>query len=105
MYIPKKYGQSKVENCPFCGKIGTTKNKQGLAVCTSHKDETLQDVKCVCGEWLEPREGKWGAYFHCLNCGNINLKKALEGSLQLSSAIKQNKKEITVRSDKLDFLY
>jgi hypothetical protein len=78
MYIPKKYGQSKVDACPFCQKQAVTKNKQGLNVCIAHKDSALPDVKCVCGSYLELKTGKFGPYFNCINCGNINLNKGLE---------------------------
>ena len=78
MYIPKRYGQSKVDQCPFCGRHATTSNPQGVPVCTSHKESKLEDIRCVCGEHLEVRTGKFGAYFSCINCGNVNMKKILE---------------------------
>ncbi len=78
MYIPKRYGQSKIEKCPFCDKHATTSNSQGVPVCTDHKEELLDGLKCACGEYLEVRSGKFGAYFNCINCGNINMRKALE---------------------------
>ena len=108
MYIPKRYGQSKVENCPFCGKIGVTKNKQGVPVCQAHKDSTLDSLKCACGEWLDLNEGKWGPYFTCMNCGNINFKKGLEMNPQIkkhNSEKGDKSKEITVTSDQVDFIY
>jgi predicted RNA-binding Zn-ribbon protein involved in translation (DUF1610 family) len=79
----KTYGQSRQENCPFCGKQGTTTNPQGIPVCAEHKHTKLDDIKCSCGSWLEVREGKWGAYFNCINCGNFNFKKGM--SLQAST--------------------
>ena len=78
MYIPKKYGQSKVSKCPFCEKIGTFKNKQDIPVCSAHKDTNLDDVKCTCGKFLELHSGKWGPYFRCVSCGNVNFNRALE---------------------------
>ena len=78
MYIPKRYGQYKEEKCPFCDDRAIAKNKQGLNVCTKHKDEEIPDIKCVCGSYLELRTGKYGPYFNCINCGNLNLKKGLE---------------------------
>lgn len=109
MYIPKKYGESRVDNCPFCGKISTIKNSQGVLVCRSHKNSKLNNLKCVCGGWLDLNQGKWGPYFHCINCGNKNFKKGLEMNPQATanqpkSDEKQAPKEITVRSDQLDFL-
>ena len=78
MYIPKRYGQSRVDKCPFCGKQATISNAQGVPVCAAHKDSVLKDLKCVCGEYLDIRNGKFGAYFNCINCGNMNMRKALE---------------------------
>jgi hypothetical protein len=77
MYRKKQYGQSQTNTCPFCNKLATSKNKQGITVCRQHTDKML-DLKCACGSWLEIKEGKWGAYCNCLDCGNINFKKALE---------------------------
>jgi len=133
MRIPKRYGQSRVNNCPFCGKISVTKNKQGVPVCIDHKEEMLKDLKCVCGEWLDVQEGKWGPYFRCMNCGNINFNKGMEmnggvkslssekessgseksssekesscSEKSSSSSEKKNPREITVTSDQLDYIY
>jgi hypothetical protein len=112
MYIPKRYGESHIDNCPFCGKIAVTKNKQGVPVCKSHIGEKLKDIKCACGEWLDLQEGKFGSYFKCMRCGNISFKKAIEMNSNFKSTIIQDKtknkeprKEIFVRSDQLDSLY
>ena len=130
MYIPKRYGQSKTEICPFCGKNGVTHNSQGISVCTKHKNEELSDLKCVCGEWLDVKKGKWGPYFSCMRCGNINFKKAMEMNPNIKDKIKlkenvklkenihcnpvkevteektskdkQPRKEITMTSDEID---
>jgi len=107
MYIPKRYGESRIDKCPFCGRTALIKNSQGVPVCQSHKNHKLNDLRCMCGELLELKTGKWGPYFRCINCGNINLKKALEINPP-KSPVKENKstpKEITVRSDEVDFLY
>lgn len=74
----KVYGQSKISTCPFCGKIATRKTETGLEVCPLHTKEQLQEIKCTCGSWLEQRAGKFGPYFNCLRCGNINFNKAME---------------------------
>jgi hypothetical protein len=92
MYIPKRYGESRIDTCPFCGKQGTLKSRQGLIVCAEHKDSILPDIKCVCGSCLDLVTGKFGPYFVCLNCGNINLKKGLE--LLESMDHKQNKTSV-----------
>lgn len=78
MKFRKQYGQSRIDNCPFCGKVATTKNKQDIPVCQKHVNEELKDLKCVCGEWLDLKTGRYGAYFHCLNCGNINFRKGID---------------------------
>ncbi len=78
MYIPKKYGQSKVDKCPFCQKQATAKNKQGMPVCQNHMEEALDDMKCVCGSTLDMLNGKFGIFFSCAKCGNMNLRKVME---------------------------
>ena len=108
MYIPKRYGESKTENCPFCGKISTLKNRQGVPVCIAHKNEELGELKCVCGGWLELNSGKWWVYFRCMNCGNVNLKKALEMNPQLKGTAKNGaaghaKSADYVKSSRSDF--
>jgi len=121
MYIPKKYGQSKVDLCPFCRKVATIKNSQQIPVCNSHKASILKDLTCFCGDLLELKDGKFGIYFTCSNCGNINIKKALEMNPELEDepkmevntinkketkpAKKEDKKEITITSDDVDINY
>jgi hypothetical protein len=78
MRIPKKYGQSRVDKCPFCDKQATTTNDQMIPVCLAHKKEFLDDMKCICGEELDVRVGKFGVFFSCMKCGNMNLRKVLE---------------------------
>ena len=102
-----RYGESRIDSCPFCGKQGVTKNEQGLSVCINHKKEVL-DIKCACGEWLDVKKGKFGAYFNCINCGNINLRKGLENNSPKDMKKKNpcyKSKELTVDSDQLDYLY
>ena len=76
----KVYGKSKIESCPFCGKMATQKNAQGVAVCRLHLKETVEDRKCQCGKWLELKSGKFGPYFNCLNCGNLSYEKGMARS-------------------------
>jgi len=78
MYIPKRYGESQANKCPFCADPATTTNGEKVPVCQRHKDKELGLLKCMCGRYLAIMHGKFGVFFNCLNCGNINLKKALE---------------------------
>lgn len=74
----KSYGEYKVVKCPFCSRNATLKNEQGLEVCHLHNKEVLEEFKCTCGSWLEVRSGKFGPYFNCMKCGNINYNKGME---------------------------
>lgn len=74
----KVYGQSKTNVCPFCGKQAFSKNGQGVPVCKNHVKEELDDLRCICGSWLDIRESKYGVFFTCINCGSINFNKGLE---------------------------
>jgi hypothetical protein len=74
----KVYGQSKVARCPFCDKLATAKSETGLDVCPQHVQSKLEEIKCTCGSWLDQRDGKFGPYFNCINCGNVNYNKAME---------------------------
>ncbi len=78
MFIPKKYGQSRIDKCPFCDRQGIILNGQKIPVCQSHKENLVQDMKCTCGSNLEIKNGKFGAFFSCIKCGNMNMKKALD---------------------------
>ena len=104
MFIPKKYGQSRIDKCPFCDKQATIMSRQKVPVCSLHKEEFLDDLKCVCGSSLEMLFGKFGVFFSCMKCGNMNLKKVLEFNIIKPKNKPDNKtdcqkKEITVRSD------
>lgn len=119
MRIPKRYGQSKTDSCAFCGSIATQKNKEGLLVCRHHLKDKFQEIKCTCGSWLEQRSGKFGPYFNCINCGNMNLKKALEiksltqsqvskgeikkEEVETKSETKKQPKEITISSNDVEY--
>lgn len=74
----KQYGNSKEIDCPFCNRIATQKNEQGVEVCHQHTKSSIEEIRCTCGSWLEQRTGKFGLYFNCINCGNINYTKAME---------------------------
>ncbi len=107
----KVYGQSKQLECPFCGKIATTRNEKGVDVCVQHQKEVLEEIKCTCGSWLEQRSGKFGPYFNCINCGNMNFSKGMEMknitarpsqekvTIEKKPIEKEPPKEITITSD------
>jgi hypothetical protein len=78
MHLPKRYGESKLEGCPFCGKQALAMNEQGLPVCVAHKRVNMPELKCLCGEFLMMQKGKFGVFFSCMNCGTVSLRKALE---------------------------
>ncbi len=91
MYRKKQYGVSQISECPFCGKQSTVQNNQGIPVCARHKDSILNDMKCVCREYLDLAHGKYGAYFTCINCGNISMKKALS----MNNVVDMSKKQVS----------
>ena len=74
----KSYGNYKISKCPFCDRQATQTNQQGLEVCHQHTNQSMEEIKCVCGSWLEQRVGKFGAYFNCVKCGNMNYKKDMD---------------------------
>ena len=76
----KEYGNYKTDSCPFCGQNAFMKNKVGIPVCKHHKDTKYPSMKCICGEWLEFVNGKYGTYCNCAKCGNISLQKAMVNS-------------------------
>jgi hypothetical protein len=105
MRIPKKYGQSQINRCPFCGKQAVTKNIQEVPVCIEHKNNKLNELKCACGSWLEMKQGKFGIFFNCIKCGNINFNRAIEmNDVTISEKKKSTPREITVNATDVDFL-
>lgn len=74
----KVYGQSKEEACVFCGDNARSENSQGFSTCINCKTKTMEDIKCMCGEYLDVKKSKWGAFFVCSSCGPVSLKKAME---------------------------
>lgn len=116
----KVYGQSQISLCPFCGSNATAKTDQGVPCCRNHTKAELPNMKCACGDWLDVAEGKFGAYFRCMSCGNKSFSKGLEmnnlvvGSVPNSVPEEEQKeikkkndkpKEIVVTSDDADFIY
>jgi hypothetical protein len=97
MYIPKRYGESRVDSCPFCGRQAIINNPQGIPVCVEHKNKDFPDMKCTCGSYLMIQKGKFGVFFNCLKCGNMNLRKVLEinpNILHAEKAIEKPKEKI-----------
>ena len=78
MRLPKRYGQSQIAKCPFCGQQALAKNHQKIPVCLKHKEKELPPMKCACGSYLDLVQGKYGPFYNCFKCGTINMKKALE---------------------------
>lgn len=78
MRIPKRYGQSQIAKCPFCGMMSTTVNSQKIPTCLKHKESSLDNMKCACGGYLDLKHGKFGPFFTCFKCGIVNMRKALD---------------------------
>ena len=90
-------------------------------MCETHASEVFPEVKCDCGSYLDLKDGKFGAYFSCINCGNKNFSRVLESlrdrGIDLIAKPKSGlpadnsrthdttheKQEITVRSDDPDY--
>jgi len=77
MYIPKRYGQSSIAQCPFCGGNAYAKNNQNVPCCTKHKHLKMPDLKCICGSWLDQRESKFGVFYTCMKCGPVSFSKMM----------------------------
>jgi len=114
MRIPKKYGSYREDLCPFCKGNATTKNPQQVPVCYGHKKSVMKDLTCFCGDLLELKDGKYGVYFNCMNCGNMNIKKAVEMNPEFKEVKQEKKKrpplfptskETTITSDEVDTHY
>jgi hypothetical protein len=103
--------------CVFCGQVATKKNSQKFAVCKSHENKEFPDMKCACGGYLDVKESKYGAFFICMDCGPVSVAKAMsinpidngqdksKKKKNQSSYSKSSKpREITVRSDEVDFI-
>ncbi|MBT7902831.1 hypothetical protein HN587_03135 [Candidatus Woesearchaeota archaeon] len=96
MYMRKQYGQSKVDECPFCGKQAITTSKEGIPVCLKHKNAVLNLMKCLCGEYLDLKIGKFGFFFICSNCGTMNSNKVFSFNKieDVSEDVKDQEKQI-----------
>ncbi|MFT4303012.1 MAG: hypothetical protein ACMXYG_00465 [Candidatus Woesearchaeota archaeon] len=96
----KIYGESRKDNCYFCTKHALGENSQGLPACKDHITEILPDKRCSCGEYLDIKKSKWGAFFVCKNCGPISLNKSLNLD---SSGFKLNKKYRNENKPKIQY--
>ena len=78
--MKKVYGSYREENCIFCGERAICMNEQNLPTCVKHKHETvnMDKIKCSCGEFLDIKEGKFGSFFLCMNCGPMSIAKIKE---------------------------
>jgi len=86
----KVYGSYRKSSCPYCGADAMSKNEIGLSVCKNHIKTDSLDIKCSCGSWLDVKEGKFGTFFLCENCGPIGMGKAME----LKSNMPEQKVEV-----------
>lgn len=73
-------------------------NPQDIPVCQAHKEEILDDLKCVCGSILEILHSKYGVFFRCMVCGNMNLRKVLEFNT-VNAKIKDDDKYLSKTTD------
>jgi hypothetical protein len=73
--LPKRYGQSQTTPCFFCGRAALAYSAQRLPVCEAHRQERADDLVCACGERLQVKDGKYGVFLLCANCGPVSLKK------------------------------
>ncbi len=89
-----------ITRCVFCSRQAIAKNSQNFPTCQSHKKEVLGEMKCSCKEFLIVKEGKYGAFFLCPDCGPVSISKALS----INNVEKKNnaKRIITLRSDEVD---
>ena len=108
-----------MDKCPFCNKQATASNKQKVPVCIKHRDSELLDLKCICGDWLDLLEGKYGPYFKCMRCGNVSFSRAMEinadkiissekpkpPSTPKKKTYTKEKKETTNTSDMVDIYF
>jgi hypothetical protein len=92
MHLPKRYGQSAIAQCPFCGGQAFAKNNQAVPCCTKHKHLQLPDLKCICGGWLDQRESKFGVFFTCMKCGPVSFSKMLSTNGDRIRAVLEPKK-------------
>ena len=76
----KVYGSSRLTRCWFCETQATMQTVEGVPSCRQHTKQFV-NIKCVCGERLEPCNGRYGFYFNCMRCGNLSESKVRAISL------------------------
>jgi len=89
----------------FCEKQAIAKNRQGLSVCIDHKDQYLEEKRCLCGELLEIKQSKWGPFFLCKNCGPKSLDKILNEDNSKYKLNKKYRKEKIYTIDELEKMW
>ena len=68
-----------MSKCFWCEHLAVTYNEQKIPTCKIHKRNKLKIDKCpLCKGFIELKNGKYGAFFVCDNCGCLNLKKIKE---------------------------
>ncbi|HZX12758.1 MAG TPA: hypothetical protein VFE88_04865 [Candidatus Nanoarchaeia archaeon] len=90
------YGSTDILRCPLCNKQALAKTKTGITVCKDHTSFEFPTMKCLCGEHLQVRDGKFGAFCLCSRCGTINLRKAFEANNISLIQFNTQKREIIV---------
>ena len=112
----KIYGEYKIATCPFCARNAIARNVQGIPVCEGHRNESIAAMRCMCGRDVEVIVGKWGPYGRCERCGNLSWSKLtsmntmsapradVSFATQRKAEASTQPREITVRSDEVDFL-
>jgi len=91
-------------------------------VCEGHRNEKVSALRCACGRDVEIIVGKWGPYGKCERCGNVSWSKltnlndvsvstvpsesppAQPYTKQRHADVPTQPREITIRSDEVDFL-
>jgi hypothetical protein len=98
----KIYGESRNDKCVFCNSQASVKNSQGLPTCIAHTKKVMEDKRCSCGEWMEIKQSKWGAFFLCNQCGPRSISKTEDMEMsgyKLNKRFRQQDKEQTISTN------
>lgn len=73
----KEYGKSSIDKCIFCDDNAFSYNDQRFPVCKDHKNAIvdMDKIKCSCKSYLDIKQGKYGTFFLCMNCGPVSIAK------------------------------